>query len=95
LLLPAVDGYTEKNYTQEIVIPWPLVWQAIQPVEGEGCVDDSEQYRINAPLDVAHYLSTLPQKEGMWEIEYYHKRVLNIITTRAELRDLVEKARPK
>ena len=70
------------------IFSWAEVDVAIQPVEGEGYICDNVGF-INRPLAVfSDY-----QRNG--EDSYYHKRALNIVTTRAELRELVEYARPK
>lgn len=74
----------------EILIRWPLVEAAIEPVEGEPSVID-EQW-IDAEkfpgLCVHHtWPPARPWEQG--DAKGYHKRVLNIVTTRAELRELI------
>ena len=72
-------------------IHWPTVWEIIQPVEDEGYIEDFNIYTNNILLSIkAVYPKYVSNSKG-----YYHKRVLNIVTTRAELRELVEHARPK
>ena len=78
-------AYLDKSI---IRIPWPTVWQSIQPVEGEGyvCVDNCPDY--NGALIIQSDYQRPPVGFGY---EYYHKRVLLIIDTRGELRELVSK----
>jgi len=86
------DSFLEQE-DLPVLIPWPTVWAAIQPVEGEGYTFDYPDYSLSQELSVVpnyHGAVSLPFKT-----DYFHKRVLNIVTTRAELRELVEKARPK
>ena len=67
-------------------IPYPLVREAYQPVEGEGYVIDWPTLDEDMPFCIAVF-------EGLLGKDFlcYHKRVLNIVTTRAELRELVAK----
>ncbi len=69
----------------DITIPWPTVKATMETVEGEAyiCVRDSEY--DHADLILQPYFHK-PQIPG-WN--YYHKRVFNILTTHAELRELV------
>jgi len=84
----------DAGWCKTVTIPWPLVYEAIQPVEGEGCVYDYPTYDVlQNPLTVYLYRGLVDM--GNVENRHYHKRVLNLITTRAELRELVAKARPK
>jgi len=72
----------------KVLIPYPLVKAAYQPVEGEGYVID------NADFDTWPLSLLTPWfKVGIGE-RCYHKRVLNIVTTRGELRELVAKCDP-
>jgi hypothetical protein len=84
--LTAGDGV--PRYINRITIPWPTVREAIQPVEWEGCVLDDTFYEssIGWPLNVKTY-NGIPDR--FKQASAYHKRVLNIVTTRAELRELV------
>jgi hypothetical protein len=86
-----VTYYSKFDLINSVIlrIPWPTVWAAIQPVEGEGFVADHPVYNTEA-LTVERLTGETYRKTDL-----YHKRVLNIVTTRAELRELVEKARPK
>lgn len=79
------DGMFEaENYP--IFIPYPVVWEVIKPVEGEGYVFDHDDYQDSYPLFISPNCPTfsLTPKEHR-----YHKRILNLITTHAELRELV------
>ena len=67
-----------------ITIPYPLVREAYQPVEGEGFVFDHPDEPLYTPLNVEIDIPGHPYAA-------YHKRVLNIVTSRAELRELVAK----
>jgi hypothetical protein len=65
------------------LIPWPIAREAYQPIQGEGFVTDSERFETWRTLDVkANYRGGCSY--------CYHKRILNIITTRSELRELVK-----
>ncbi len=71
-----------------ITIPWPTVKAAIQPVEGEGFVGDApelDRFGLTVYQNYNEY-----EREALIYWKLYHKRVLNIVTTRAELRDLVK-----
>jgi hypothetical protein len=66
-----------------VLIPYPLIKAAIQPVEGEGYVYDDDE--LTEYVDIVVLPNYRPRPvEGC-----YHKRVLNIVTTRAELRELI------
>ena len=80
--------FQRQHYTwqyDKILIPYPLVREAYQPVEGEGYVHDHDAYETEE-------LSVMPLTgETHRPGRIYHKRILNIVTIRAELRDLVAK----
>lgn len=71
----------------DICIPWSVVREAIAPVEGEGYICDNKAYSEDSPLTV--YSCCFNIKES----RIYHKRILSIVTTRTELRKLVEWSR--
>jgi len=82
------EGYA--RYPEIVRIPRPVVCELMQPVEGEGYVED-DSYTPNAVallveagyrLDAVNAAMPIPKR-------YYHKRILNIVTTRADLRELV------
>jgi hypothetical protein len=78
------------KHFERICIPWRYIERAIQPIEGEGFVIDSNIF------DGAERLLVLPNYEAKVYGHYnyaVHKRVLNIVTTRAELRELVKWAK--
>ena len=75
------NGEGEEKEVDEITIPYPLIWQEIQPVKGEGFV---RFYRLHPFAELIVYQNYNGQDD------VFHKRVLNIVTTRAELRDLVK-----
>ncbi len=81
-----------KKVAEKIRIPRSLVWAAIQPVEGEGCVVDSSPALDDENLRVLCYPN--PLTGSKLDVRFYHKRVLNLVTTRAELRELVAKCQP-
>ena len=64
-----------------ILIPYPLIKAAYQPVEGEGAIYEDGLVDPSVALRVFTYISGS---------KCYHKKVLNIVTTRAELRELIE-----
>lgn len=75
-----------------ITIPFSLIWKKIQPVKGGPVVVDSIVTNLDSELvvwwefnDVCAALGRDKSKKRT----YYHKWVLNIVTTRAELRELV------
>jgi len=76
-----------EQHDIEVTIPWPAVWAAIQPVEGEGYVFDMPWSAGLAHLEIEGRYIGVPAKGA------YHKRVLNIVTSRAELRELVGRCR--
>ena len=79
----------ENTGTGEWSFEISTVREAYQPVEGEGCVYDSRRLEHgNVPLRVIYYRK--PKKPESHEY-WYHKCILNIVTARAELRELVEK----
>ncbi len=70
---------------RKVCIPWPTVKAAIQPIEGEGYICVYRKTPDHEPLFVQpNYAHPEPQ------FAYFHKRVLNIVTTRAELRELIK-----
>ena len=73
----------------KLLIPYPVVWAAIQPVEGEGCIEDGPGWA--GYLVVVTYDKLCIESES--DVACYHKRVLNIVTTRSELRDLVRRCK--
>lgn len=78
---------------EEWRIPYPLVWQAIQPVEGEGYIPDCPAYSLNDDLQVRkNYHTHIIGDPDCWH-KRIHKRILNIITTRIELRELVKRCK--
>lgn len=79
-----------KDITQlTITIPYPTVLALIQPIEGKAFV-------AIHPLDSGELApSIMISYQKDWgegtSARCYHKRVLNIVTTRAELRELIDK----
>jgi hypothetical protein len=66
----------------EILIPYPTVWAVIKPVEGEPFIREAE-------MSPGIGYTTMLRPFG----PHYHKRVLNIITTWGELRELVRRCK--
>lgn len=66
----------------EVTIPRRLVSEVIEPVEGEG-------FLIDLPANEGELKVFAPYPPMSPALGHYHKRVLNIVTTRAELRTLV------
>ena len=77
------------GFSRIIYIPYSAVWAAIQPVEGEGCIEDGPGWA--GYLVVVTYDKLCIESES--DVACYHKRVLNIVTTRSELRDLVRRCK--
>ncbi len=78
--------YVGGQYATQITIPWPTVKAAIQPVEGEAFV-------VVHPMDSGELvpdLITTFRNHWARDTIFCHKRVLNIVTTRAELRELIK-----
>ena len=88
------DEATEDaaHYSLNITIPYPLVKTAIQPVEGEAYIEDGQGYLLSDFLSVYRIYH---KDERRLETASVHKRVLNIVTTRGELRELVAKCEEK
>ena len=84
------DNVSEKILTiGDILIEYPTVLSAIQPVEGEGYILDFPTENESARFVVwAHYRHMDGKRSTFF---YYHKRVLNIVTTRGELREFIER----
>ena len=82
-----VDCLGREDLLHEITIPYPLIKEAYQPVEGEGYVCLSRQVNLGWPLAVYNRYSKNARKSPC-----YHMRVLFMLKepTRAELRDLVK-----
>ena len=79
------EGY--EKLSDMIRIPYALVWQAIQPVEGEAFVFDKDWNVEPESLEVD------TDYNPKFESPCYHKRVLLIIDTRGELRELIAKCK--
>lgn len=75
---------------REVCVSYPLIKEAYQPIEGEGYVYDSPVMRETEALFIGcSYKPTSVVLMRNPDIKYYHKRVLNMVIIRAELRDLV------
>ena len=80
------------DVTHRILIPYPLVKEAYQPIEGEGYVYDASDLKEGSAMEVFSRFDPDPRRHGMDKTRmFYHKRVLNIITTRGELWELIER----
>lgn len=90
---PFVVRYTNGDEAPywDILIPYPLVRESYQPVEGEGYVVDSPALPLEQTLGVWWTNEPAAVMRRHPDIKCYHKNVLNIVTTRAELRELVSK----
>lgn len=69
-----------------ILVPYSVVWDRIQPVKGEGYIFDWP-----SDIDVNQEFNIHPEWSGIKGDGCYHKRVLNMITARDELRNLVSR----
>lgn len=85
-LLPFAHSCLKNSETGEYSFEIPTVAAAIEPVEGEGYVLDTVCHSLTDPLTI--YTDLIPDAYRE-RSNCYHKRVLNIVTTRAELRDIV------
>jgi hypothetical protein len=84
------DREWHETDAEQITIPRSLVKAAIQAVEGEGYVTDHIEFSDEKPLIVYTDLPHISEQDAF---SYYHKRVLNIVTTRTELRELVSRCK--
>jgi len=80
---PGTYRVNKRNW----LYPWPAVWAAIQPVEGEGAIADHENY----PGAVSFTVEIYAGEHAYHHTNMYHMHVLLLLKqpTRAELRELV------